>query len=197
MRPRRRLMGRDGRSSLPSAASPGVRPMSTRTSTPSSPRSGRSPASAALFLLGSAPPDTPRPKKGYLFAPSSPTLNVRTFRETGYGKGMPVAGLVAARERRQDGQADDEEIGSVALATPCAGRAWPFDRGRRELGRSGDRIAERPASSGQPDLSGARPTCLQLSAGRPFGYGQRRRSGHDRRRLGERVGLWFGEPRFL
>jgi hypothetical protein len=101
---------------------------------------------------------------------------------------MPVAGLVAARERRPDGQADDEEIGSVALATPCAGRAWPFDRGRRELGRSGDRIAERPASSGQPDLSGAGPACIHLSAGRSFGHGQRRRRGHDRWRLGERVG---------
>src|SRR5208337_4863061 len=133
MRPRRRLMGRDGRSSLPSAASPGVRPMSTRTSTPSSPRSGRSPASAALFLLGSAPPDTPRPKKGYLFAPSSPTLNVRTFRETGNGDGMPVAGLVAARERRPDGQADGREstqwlwplLAPVGLALVVAGgESW-------------------------------------------------------------------------
>ena len=56
-------------------------------------------------------------------------------------------------------------MGAVALATPCADRAWPSDRGRRELGRSGDRIAERPAGSGQPDLSGAGPTRLQLSAG--------------------------------
>ena len=103
---------------------------------------------------------------------------------------MPVAGLVAARERRQDGQADDEEIGSVALAAPCAGRAWPCDRGRRELGRSGDHIAERPAGSGQPDLSGAGPARVQLSAGRPFGHGRRRWRGHDRRRFGERVGLW-------
>jgi hypothetical protein len=49
MRPRRRPMGRDGRSSSPSAARPGARPMSKRTSTPSSPRNGRSPARAALL----------------------------------------------------------------------------------------------------------------------------------------------------
>ena len=79
-------------------------------------------------------------------------------------------------------------IGAVALAAPCAGRAWPWDRGRRELGRSGDRIAERPAGSGQPDLSGAWPAGVQLSAGRLVGHRRRRRRGHDRRRLGERIG---------
>ena len=52
MRPRRRLMGRDGLSSSPSAASPGARPVSKRTSTPSSPRSGRSLARAALRPFG-------------------------------------------------------------------------------------------------------------------------------------------------
>jgi hypothetical protein len=51
-RPRRRPMGPDGRSSSPSAPSPGVRPMSKKTSTPSSPRRGRSPASAALLPFG-------------------------------------------------------------------------------------------------------------------------------------------------
>ena len=52
MRPRRRLMGPAGRSSSPSAASLGGRPMSTRTSTPSSPRRGRSPDRAALHHFG-------------------------------------------------------------------------------------------------------------------------------------------------
>jgi len=98
---------------------------------------------------------------------------------------MPVACLVAARERRPDGQAEDEGIGAVALAALCAGRAWPWDRGRRELGRSGDLIAERPAGSGQPDVSGAGPAGVQFSAGRLVGHGQRRRRGHHRRRLGE------------
>jgi hypothetical protein len=54
--------GPDGRSSSPSAASPGVRPMSKRTSTPLSPRSGRSPARG-----GPAAPKAsrtqPRPQK--------------------------------------------------------------------------------------------------------------------------------------
>src|SRR5271166_5595538 len=90
------------------------------------------------------------PCEGYLFAPSSPTLNVRTLRETGYGNGMLVACPPAARERRPDGQAEEKRIGAMALAARCAGRAWPWDRGRRELGRSGDRIAERPSGSGQP-----------------------------------------------
>ncbi len=53
----------------------------------------------------------------------------------------------------------------MALAAPCAGRARPCGRGRGELGRSGDRIAKRPAGSGQPDLSGAGPARVQLSAG--------------------------------
>ena len=53
----------------------------------------------------------------YSFAPSSPTQNVvRTFRETGYGNGMPIAGLMAARGRRPDGQAEEKETGF--------GRSW-------------------------------------------------------------------------
>jgi len=139
----------------------------------SSPPSGRSPARAALLPFGERAALRAAPRnEGYLFAPSSPTLNVWTFRETGHGNGMPVACLVAARERRPDEDAEEKGIGAVALAAPYAGRARPCDRGRRELGRSGDRIAERPAGSGQPDLSGAGPAGVQLSTGRPVGHRQ-------------------------
>ena len=66
MRPRRRPMGRGGRSSSPSATSPGVRPMSTRTSTPSSPRRGRSPDRAALLHFGQRASPPVAPEKGIL-----------------------------------------------------------------------------------------------------------------------------------
>jgi hypothetical protein len=56
---------------------------------------------------------------------------------------MPVACPLAAR--RQDGQAEGEAIGSVALASDRAGRAWDCGGERRELGRPAGCVAERLA----------------------------------------------------
>ena len=70
-----------------------------------------------------------------------------------HGDGMPVACPLAAR--RQDGQAEGEGIGSVALASDRAGRAWDCGGVRRELGRSAGCVAERLAGSCATDLSGA------------------------------------------
>jgi hypothetical protein len=81
-----------------------------------------------------------------------------------HGDGKPVARPPAGR--RQDGQAEGEAIGSVALASDRAGRAWDYGGVRRELGRSAGCIAERLAGSGATDLSGAGLADVQLSPGR-------------------------------
>ena len=78
-----------------------------------------------------------------------------------HGDGMPVACPLAAR--RQDGQAEGEAIGSVALASDRAGRAWDCGGVRRELGRPAGCVAERLAGSGATDLSGAGLAGVQLS----------------------------------
>ena len=78
-----------------------------------------------------------------------------------HGDGMPVACPLAAR--RQDGQAEGEAIGSVALASDRAGRAWDCGGVRRELGRPAGCVAERLAGSGATDLSGAGLADVQLS----------------------------------
>ena len=80
-----------------------------------------------------------------MFAPSSPTLNVRTFRETGYGNGMPVACPAAARERRPDGQAEDE-----------GNRRSGFGRSLR---RSGLALGSRAARAGPIRRSYRRTAC--------------------------------------
>jgi hypothetical protein len=78
-----------------------------------------------------------------------------------HGDGKPVARPLAGR--RQDGQAEGDAIGSVALASDRAGRAWDYGGVRRELGRSAGCIAERLAGSGATDLSGAGLADVQLS----------------------------------
>src|ERR1700677_3422651 len=81
-------------------------------------------------------------------------------REMDHGDGKPVARPLAAR--RQDGQAEGEGIGSVALASDRAGRAW--DCGvRRELGRPAGSVAELLPGAGATDLSGAGLADVQLS----------------------------------
>ena len=58
-----------------------------------------------------------------------------------HGDRMSVACPLAAR--RQDGQAEGEAIGSVALASDRAGWAWDCSGVRRELGRPAGYLAER------------------------------------------------------
>jgi hypothetical protein len=78
-----------------------------------------------------------------------------------HGDGLPVACPLAAR--RQDGRAEGEGIGSVALASDRAGRAWNCGGVRRELGRPAGCVAERLAASGPANLSGAGLAGAQLS----------------------------------
>ena len=78
-----------------------------------------------------------------------------------HGEEMPVAYPLAAR--RQDGQAESEAIGSVALASNGAGRAWDCGTVRRELGRPAGYVAQRLAGSGATDLSGAGLAGVHLS----------------------------------
>src|SRR5208337_4662054 len=111
MRPRRRPMGRGGRSSSPSATSPGVRPMSTRTSTPSSPHRGRLPDRAALlhFVERASPPVAPE-------------------------KGILVRAVLSDPER-QDVQGDgiwERDAGRLS----CGGRGSAARTGRRTTRRS-------------------------------------------------------------
>jgi hypothetical protein len=78
----------------------------------------------------------------------------REVEEMDHGDGMLVGCPSAAS--RQDGQAEDEGIGSMALASDRASRSW--DCGvRRELGcRPVGGVAERASCPGATDLSGAR-----------------------------------------
>jgi hypothetical protein len=139
---------RGGRLRLPSAASRGGRSTSKRTSRTSSRRRGGAGDRAARRLLSARrQPYRASRKWRSVFAPSSPTLNVKTF-------GMSIGGPWDVRKRRR--QTDDTEAADVALAARRAHRTWyPDRRGDRD---AGDRLAARVAgSSGAGCLSWAGP----------------------------------------